>query len=146
MKTETLTRISSKGLNECLNKIGRVFDAEELLGEKIDNDYVVKYYAKNSWAYRRFHSTEDSVHMALNFDGNFDKDGYYEQARIINKVIQETGARNILELASGKGFNSIYYRHENPMRKLRDVAVPLSSFWYNKKHGTIKTVTCRISC
>lgn len=51
--------------------------------------------------------------MALNPDGVFDKDGYYGQARIVQGYLRG-GQERVLELASGKGFNSTYLARANP--------------------------------
>jgi ubiquinone/menaquinone biosynthesis C-methylase UbiE len=52
--------------------------------------------------------------MALNYDGQFSKDGYFGQAKIIQEYINQTHAKKVLELASGKGFNSTYLAKQNP--------------------------------
>jgi ubiquinone/menaquinone biosynthesis C-methylase UbiE len=60
-----------------------------------------------------FHSTTGSNH-ALNFDGNFNPDGYLGQAKLVQEYINKIGANNVLELASGKGLNSLYLAKQNP--------------------------------
>ena len=110
-----MKRISDpKELDKYLNKISRVFDIDSILSQEIGTEYVVDYYVQSNHGYHIFHSTEGSVHMALNFDGVFNTDGYYEQARIVNKSINELGAKRVLELGSGKGFNSIFLAKHNP--------------------------------
>ena len=59
-------------------------------------------------ATKAFHSSEGAVHMALNFDGKFNTDGYFAQAKIVNEILAKTQPKNVLELGSGKGFNSIF--------------------------------------
>jgi len=101
-------------IRKYLNKIDRIFSINSLLGQKIDNEFVIDYYEDSNLGYRYFHSAEGSVHMALNFDGKFDKDGYYEQARIVSKQIELINARRVLELGCGKGFNTIYLAKKFP--------------------------------
>ena len=101
-------------LRKYLNKIDRIFSINSLLGQKIDDEFVVDYYEDSNLGYRYFHSVEGSVHMALNFDGKFDKDGYYEQAKIVSKQIESIDAKIVLELGCGKGFNSIFLAKKFP--------------------------------
>lgn len=103
-----------KELKKYLNKISRVFDIDSISRQAIDTEYVVDYYQQSDHGYRTFHSAEGSVHMSLNFDGVFNKDGYYEQASIVSKSINELSAKRVLELGSGKGFNSIVLAKHNP--------------------------------
>lgn len=54
--------------------------------------------------------------MALNFDGHFNKEGYYEHVKIIDTFIKENSkTKKVLELGSGKGFNTTYLssKHAN---------------------------------
>jgi len=101
-------------LQKYLNEVRAVFDVDKLASQSIDNKTIVDYYTQSDPGYSLFHSFHGSIHMALNPDGKFNREGYYEQARIALHQIQETGAINILELASGKGFNSIYLAEQFP--------------------------------
>lgn len=100
--------LNSGELKKYLRKIDRIFNIRSLLGEDISSQFVVDYYKQSDYGYRVFHSMEGSVHMALNFDGQFDATGYYGQAKLVREYIAQTGAKRVLELGSGKGFNSIY--------------------------------------
>jgi len=100
-------------LKRYLEKIGRVFDIDSVLSEEIDAEQIIEYYQQSELGYRVFHSTEGAIHMALNYDGGFDKDGYYEQARIVSRHIDESNAKHVLELASGKGFNSLFLARQH---------------------------------
>lgn len=104
---------SRSDLERYLQKVERYYDVGSLASQKVDGDYIVQYYEQSELGYKVFHSAEGSVHMALNFDGEFSKDGYYEQARFVESQIVAIGARRVLELASGQGFNSIYIASRN---------------------------------
>lgn len=101
-------------LKKYLNKVDRIFDINKFLQQDIDFDDVADYYRESSLGYQFFHSASGSIHMALNYDGTFDRDGYYGQARIVQEYISQTSAKRVLELASGKGFNSTYLAKLNP--------------------------------
>lgn len=45
------------------------------------------------------------MHLAINEDGHFDPDGFLAQSRAISAQIAETGARDVLEVGCGVGFN-----------------------------------------
>jgi ubiquinone/menaquinone biosynthesis C-methylase UbiE len=99
---------SEELLSKYLQKVARIFNVDAILDSDIDAAHIIKYYEQSEPGYRLFHSTEGSIHMALNYDGRFDKAGYYEQARIVSQHINELTAKDVLEIASGKGFNSIF--------------------------------------
>lgn len=101
-------------LAEYLTKIRQVFDIDAFLQQRLGNDEIVKYYEESEYGYRFFHSTEGSIHMALNFDGKFDRQGYLGQARIVQEHIDELRPKRVLELASGKGFNLLHLAEQNP--------------------------------
>lgn len=54
------------------------------------------------------------MHMALNRDGRFDPAGYLGQAESIAAEITAIGARRVLELGCGVGFNSLYLARRFP--------------------------------
>jgi ubiquinone/menaquinone biosynthesis C-methylase UbiE len=108
-------------LKRYLKKIENIFDISKLLDEKISNDEIINYYKKSEAGYRIFHSEEGSIHMALNSDGEFDKNGYFEQAKFVNELLENNKHLKILELGSGKGFNSIYLAENNPEKEFKGI-------------------------
>lgn len=100
-------------LTKYLDKIRHSFDVDQLLRQDIDEKDVINYYVESEAGYDFFHSPEGSVHMALNFDGKFDEAGYYGQVRIVQEHIAELHPQRVLELGSGKGFNTLYLAKRN---------------------------------
>jgi ubiquinone/menaquinone biosynthesis C-methylase UbiE len=101
-------------LKKYLNKVKNVFNIEDLLSETVTENVIKEYYDKSNSGYKLFHSKSGSIHMALNFDKKFNKQGYYGQSNIINNYIKATDSiSDVLELASGNGFNSIFLATEN---------------------------------
>jgi ubiquinone/menaquinone biosynthesis C-methylase UbiE len=65
---------------------------------------VVQYYEDCHDAYRKYHSADGAVHMALNEGNRFDPNGFYGQLRRMESAWERPPA-DVLELAFGQGFN-----------------------------------------
>ncbi len=73
--------------------------------------------------------------MALNDDGKFNKEGYLGQAKIVQEYIHKASARSVLELASGKGFNSSYLARRNPEVKFIGIDLTPEHVRYSQKNS-----------
>lgn len=92
-------------LSRRLQRLGRVFPLERLVAERIGLDEVARYYDVCFDAYRRHHSREGAVHMALNEGPQFDAAGFRGQAERLAAAWQAAPPAQVLELAFGQGFN-----------------------------------------
>jgi len=101
-------------LTRYMELVKGTFNVDELLHQRVDGRLIVNYYKQSDYGYRKYHSPEGAVHMALNLDGEDDKEAYYAQALIVQRHIDELRPARVLELASGKGFNTIYLAKRNP--------------------------------
>jgi ubiquinone/menaquinone biosynthesis C-methylase UbiE len=101
------------GLSRRLRKLGRVFDLDALRREPLPAQAVVRYYEDCHDAYRKYHSAEGAVHMALNESEEFDPDGFYGQVRRIERDWARVPAA-VLELAFGQGFNLAWLAARHP--------------------------------
>jgi ubiquinone/menaquinone biosynthesis C-methylase UbiE len=91
---------------EMLKQIESVFDINTILQEKVTQNLIRQYYQNSNLGYKYLHSSEGSMHFALNFDGKFNKDGYHAQVRLIADFAKkQPKMQTILELGCGKGFN-----------------------------------------
>lgn len=107
-------------LRRWLTRLRRVFDLEAIGAEAADDEQVVRYYEHNHTAYRRYHSAEGAVHMALNPDGRFDAAGFSGQLQRLETRWAESEraaqrpVTDVLELAFGQGYNLAWLvpRHE----------------------------------
>jgi SAM-dependent methyltransferase len=98
-------------LSRRLRRLERFFAVPQLRGERLAARDVVTYYEQCLDAYRKYHSREGAVHMALNEGGRFDADGFYAQPRRLEALWAGPPARApecVLELAFGQGFNLAY--------------------------------------
>lgn len=107
-------------LAEAVAQIDWLFGCDRVLKE-FNSDITIPYYTQSEWGYRKFHSKQDALHMALNFDGVFDPDGYLVQPRIVGKQIKEISAKDVLELGCGKGFNSQFLAEQYPEVKFTGI-------------------------
>lgn len=101
-----------------MNTIDKIFNTQKIVDETLDKSKIQKYYADSNFGYKLVHSKEDSVHMALNYDGVFHTDGYYQHVKEIGSLIGPE-AKEVLELGCGMGFNSNYLAKN----------LPESTFW-----------------
>ncbi|MFZ4666375.1 MAG: class I SAM-dependent methyltransferase [Prochlorotrichaceae cyanobacterium] len=67
---------------------------------------IVQYYKQSGIGYRKYHSVQGSIHLAINETNEFDPDGYYTQPRKVAEEIQALQAKTVLEVGCGMGFNS----------------------------------------
>jgi ubiquinone/menaquinone biosynthesis C-methylase UbiE len=101
-------------LSQRLQKLQRVFAVPQIQGQALAAADVAAYYEQCFDAYRKYHSNEGAVHMALNDGGRFDADGFYGQLRRLETAWRGPGGEtaalklDVLELAFGQGFNLAY--------------------------------------
>jgi arsenite methyltransferase len=100
-------------LTEVLALIDRRLGTRAMLADE-GQDRVAPYYAQSRVGYDRVHSREGCMHVALNPDGRFDRAGYLAQPGAVSAVIAASGARRVLELGAGLGFNSRWLAARHP--------------------------------
>jgi cyclopropane fatty-acyl-phospholipid synthase-like methyltransferase len=102
-------------LSTDLQKIDKIFNIKDVLkNSSITSKFITDYYAKSYLGYKLFHSLDDSIHMALNKDGKYSKEGFNVQAQEINDLLKDSSAKFVLELGCGRGFNLRYLAKSNP--------------------------------
>ena len=94
-------------LSRRLKKLDRVFSIEKIRAEGMGAGEVIAYYAECSPAYRKHHSREGSMHLAIS-PGRFRADGFYGQLDRISADWSAEPPREVLELGFGQGFNLAY--------------------------------------
>lgn len=88
-----------------LHRLGRVFPLDRIAQEHVGLADVASYYDACFDAYRRHHSAEGAVHMALNDGDRFDAAGFTGQLERLAAAWRHEVPLNVLELAFGQGFN-----------------------------------------
>jgi ubiquinone/menaquinone biosynthesis C-methylase UbiE len=91
-------------LDRRVRLLGQFFDLSSLDGAGNTPAKIRKYYEESKIGYRLVHSKEGAMHMALNPEGEFDRDGYEGQARLVEDRFQRA-TTDVLELACGNGYN-----------------------------------------
>jgi ubiquinone/menaquinone biosynthesis C-methylase UbiE len=110
-----------KALKEKLDTIAQVFDVEKLAAVEADDDYIRSYYLKNKIPYSIFHTKQNFVHMGISRDGIYKQEDLLEHARFVHSYITAHSARNILELATGRGANSQWLAHQHPDKNFHGI-------------------------
>jgi ubiquinone/menaquinone biosynthesis C-methylase UbiE len=111
--TVSATERDRAGLTRRLRKLERVFSIADIRQAVLSPAQVVDYYEHCHDAYRKYHSAEGAVHMALNDGDRFDPDGFYGQLRRMERAWAAPPA-DVLELAFGQGFNLAYLAARRP--------------------------------
>lgn len=108
-------------LREKLEKIKEIVDVEKILSITMDAAYIQKYYKINKISYSVFHTRTNFVHMGITRDGKYKEDDLLEQVRIVEWYIEKFGASNVLELATGRGANSLWLARKHPDVQLHGI-------------------------
>ena len=91
-------------LHERLEQLRLLLDLDGVEGQGRTPDSLRRYFEESRLGYHLVHSRAGAMHMALNPEGEFDEAGYAAQADLISERLPP-GTRDVLELASGVGFN-----------------------------------------
>jgi SAM-dependent methyltransferase len=102
--TATVDPEVTREIERRLELLRRFFDLSKLAGQGDTPSKIKSYYEDSRVGYQLVHSKDGAMHMALNPDGVFDRAGYEAQARLVEERLP-ADTRNVLELASGNGFN-----------------------------------------
>jgi arsenite methyltransferase len=114
---------SPGGLHRDLATLARAYGVDEMSPATFDDRCAARtgyfatprdYYTSTEAQFSGVHSPEGSVHFGLNWDGRFHREGFLEQARMVEAFVRRTGAREVLEIGSGKGLNAIYLARRSP--------------------------------
>jgi ubiquinone/menaquinone biosynthesis C-methylase UbiE len=98
-----------------LTQISRIFDVPRIINEPQGKPEIINYYHKNAFLiYRLFHNWEGFIHCGISYDGRHKKEDFKEQAKIVERYIHDSNAKNVLELAYGWGANSAFLAKRNP--------------------------------
>ncbi len=109
-----------------LQRLARVFDVEQLLSQPVSQRDVGRYYNDSYWMYKLFHTRSGALHFPVNWNGKLDESGLYEQPEMVQTLIDYTRPKAVLELASGKGFNSAFLAERNPEIRFTGIDLTLA--------------------
>lgn len=98
-------------LKQRLKRIEAVFGTEllqTLVNPQVSSQDIRSYYKTNKLAYSFLHSRTNCIHMAISRDLKYKEEDLFDGARLVEKYIRTTNAKNVLELACGRGANTLY--------------------------------------
>ena len=118
-------------LSTYISRIEDVFDINKVMKTNVDISKVQNYYHDSNIGYNLLHSKKGAVHMALNYNGVFNEEGYFQQVyEIEGQLVDED---TILELGCGKGFNSFYLAKKHPRASFYGIDISSKHLTYAKK-------------
>jgi len=120
-------------LEERLKRVKQVFDIAKILSIRPDPISIARYYKVNKSAYVLFHNPNGFVHMGISRDLKYSHDDLLEQPKLVAKYIEQLNARNVLELATGKGASSAYLAKKFPNIKFAGIDLPSGQLDVAKK-------------
>ncbi|ERN40656.1 methylase involved in ubiquinone/menaquinone biosynthesis [Rubidibacter lacunae KORDI 51-2] len=129
---------TDRSLSQALQQIAAVFDIDALLQQHHDRQSrsaqsqtidpisepiasgaalkqeIVRYYQQSEIGYRKYHSQQGSIHMAIDDGTRYEPSGYYTQPKQVAEHVRALQARSVLEVGCGKGFNSRFLAQTFP--------------------------------
>jgi SAM-dependent methyltransferase len=111
-------------LQQKLSAIKNVFDVDSILRLDTSPKEIAKYYNLNRLAYWLFVSRDGFVHMGLSEDGFLLPEDFKKTAVQISKLIAHKEAKEVLELATGKGGNLRYLASQHPNTRFYGLDLP----------------------
>lgn len=98
--------VNKTDLTSLLALVDSTYGTERVLAEK-GRDVVEPYYSQSGQAFDAALPGTGCMHLAIDPEGEFTPDGYRRQPRAVVKEMTDLGARKVLELGCGKGFNTL---------------------------------------
>jgi len=101
-------------LEQALAQVKANFDVEAILARRISPSDVVDYYDQCDGGYRRFHSAEGALHLALNTAGGATTSSFAEQGEFFLRHFDACDGRHAIEFGSGAGYNLRWLAKRRP--------------------------------
>lgn len=117
-----------------LEQLNKLFDFRKVLSSKTDNLSIAKYYKVNRLFYTFLSNTDNFIHMPITINEKIRKEDFFVQANLISDYIKKD-TKNILELAAGRGANSIYLANKFPKVNFIGIDLPNGQLDFAVKNG-----------
>lgn len=92
-------------LERRIARLGRLFDLASITAQPVSAAQIAEHYENCFGAYRRRHSSEGALHMALNDGRRYDESGFSGQAERLLAAWAGQPVGQVLELGFGQGYN-----------------------------------------
>jgi arsenite methyltransferase len=112
-----------------LSQIGKIFDIPRLIDEPQRKPQIINYYTDLNFVYKLFEKMpfiDGSYHYGISYDGKLKKEDFQGSAKIVERYIHDSNAKNVLELAYGWGGNIAFLAKRNPEVTFEGVDLSLS--------------------
>ncbi len=116
----------SRGRNELqrrIAKLDRVLALDAITRQANGPQQIAEHYENCFGTYRRRHSSEGSLHLALNEGSRFDPQGFGGQAARLLKLWAGQPQAEVLELGFGQGYNLAWLAPRLPGTRLAGVDI-----------------------
>jgi SAM-dependent methyltransferase len=117
--------VFTNNLERHLELITSVFDISRIVRTPQAKQQIIRYYLTNRLTYRLIYNWQGFIHTGISYDGKHRKEDVKKHARMIERCICDTNAKNVLEIGSGLGPNSALLAQRNP--RVTFDAIDLSS-------------------
>ena len=97
-----------------LKQIGAIFDVAKIVGEFQDVQHVVNYYRTMKFPLLLVYDRNGFYHYGISYDGKYKTDDLKASPRLVEKYLHDIDAKNVLELAYGRGTNTAFLARRNP--------------------------------
>ncbi|MEM6622867.1 MAG: class I SAM-dependent methyltransferase [Pseudomonadota bacterium] len=121
-------------LQNRLDELSRLFDLDQLSEVRCGPVEIERYYRVSRHAYSRYHDRGNAVHMGLSESGSFHPEDFQGQAKFVSSRLPEA-ATTILELATGRGMNSIWLARSHPELRIVGVDITPAQLAYAEHDG-----------
>ena len=101
-------------LEQALALVKANFNVEAILARQISPSDVVDYYDQCDGGYRRFHSAEGALHLALNTEGAQATTSFAEQGEVFLRHLDACDGHHAIEFGSGAGYNLRWLARRRP--------------------------------
>jgi len=97
-----------------LREIGATFNITKIVDEPQDVQHIVNYYRTMRLPLLLVYDRAGFYHYGISYDGKYKADDLKESPRLVEKYIHDIDAKNVLELAYGRGTNTAFLARRNP--------------------------------
>lgn len=117
-----------------MDRLARYFDLDALAEADCSAKGIERYYRLSRHAYSRYHDKGNAVHMGLSQDDVWRPEDTFGQAAFVAEHLD--GAQQVLELATGRGMNSLRLARQYPGVQFRGLDLTQAQLNYAKTDGT----------
>lgn len=104
---------SSNDLPSLLRLVDEIYGIDRVLADR-GKDVVKEYYDQSARAFDVAYPGSGCMHLAVDPEGEFTFNGYRHQPRAIVSEANRLGAKRVLELGCGQGFNTLILAQRFP--------------------------------